>query len=94
MTHHDVVQNYTGTMAKLAEDIGNLRYDALAEFLRLLSAKVAQDGAKDAGRDRAQLASALQDSAAELAASADNIKKAWQIAKPFMPEEEDKSTRG
>ncbi len=74
-------------MAELVEDIGNLRYDALAEFLRLLSAKVALDGAQDAGRGRAQLASALQGSAAELTASADKIQKAWRIAKPFMPEE-------
>lgn len=74
-------------MAELVEDIGNLRYDALAEFLRLLSAKVAQDGEKDASRGRSQLASALQGSAVELAASADYMQKAWRIAKPFMPEE-------
>ena len=87
MIHYDAVQNYTGSLAELAEDVGNLRYEALAEFLQLLSAKVAQDAEKDAGRGRAQLASALQDSAAELTASADHMQKAWRIAKPFMPEE-------
>jgi len=92
MTHRDAVQNYTGTLAELAEDIGNLRYDALAELLQLLSVKIGQDGQKDAGRGRAQLAAALQDSAKELAASAGHIERAWRVAKPFMPE--DKPTRG
>lgn len=87
MTHHEAVQNYTGSLAELAEDVGNLRYDALADFLRLLSAKVAQDAEKDAGRGRAQLASALQGSTAELTAAAEKIEKAWRIAKPFMPED-------
>ena len=87
MIHYDAVQNYTGSLAELAEDVGNLRYDALAEFLQILSAKVAQDGIKDAGHGRAQLASALQGGAAELTASADQIQKAWRIAKPFMPED-------
>ena len=84
MVHHGAVQNYAGSLAELATDVGNLRYDALAEFLTLLSAKIAEDGQKDAGRGRAQLAAALQNSAAELVASAKHIEKAWQVAKPFM----------
>ena len=93
MTHYDAVQNYAGSLAALAEDIGNLRYDALAEFLTLLAAKIAQDGQKDAGRGRSQLAAVLHSSAAELAASAEHIEKAWQVAKPFMLAE-DGLTRG
>ena len=33
MIHKEVVEKYDGTMIELAEDIGNLRYDALVEFL-------------------------------------------------------------
>ena len=84
MVHHDAVQSYAGTLAELAADVGNLRYDALAEFLRLLAAKITEDGQKDADRGRVQLAAALQNSAVELAASAKRIEKAWQVAKPFM----------
>jgi hypothetical protein len=69
---------YEGGYPKLADDLGNLRYDALAEFLELLAAKIDRDAGADAGRGRAQLA-------AELQAAAERIARAWRICKPFMP---------
>lgn len=68
---------YEGGLDKLVEDVGNLRYDALEEFLRQLSHKLARDGAADANRGRAKLA-------AELHGAADHIAAAWRICKPFM----------
>jgi hypothetical protein len=68
---------YEGGPAKLAEDLGNLRYDALAAFLVLLAAKIDLDGDADLGRNRHQLAT-------ELKAAADHITQAWKICKPFM----------
>ena len=84
MTHQPNVQNYSGTLSELAEDVGNLKYDALAGFLYLLAEKVERDGSKDRERGRVRLASALQDCAAHLAASATEADKAWRIAKPFI----------
>ncbi len=93
MTHYDAVQNYAGTLTELAGDIGDLRYDALVEFLTLLSAKLALDAEKDAARGRARLAAALQNGAAELSAAA-QIESAWRIAKPFMPGAEPEAAEG
>ncbi len=87
MIHYSTVQNYTGTLTELAEDISNLRYDALAELLELLSAKIERDGEKDKARGRAQLAQALQESTDGLAKAAVTMQKAWRIAEPFMPPE-------
>ena len=86
MTHFDNIAGYSGTLSELAEDVGDLKYDALAEFLRLLAAKVERDGLKDRERGRGRLASALQGCADHLAASAAEAGEAWLVAKPFMPE--------
>ena len=40
MVHRERVEGYTGTLAELAEDLGNLRYDSLGQFLELLAAKL------------------------------------------------------
>jgi hypothetical protein len=68
---------YEGGYPKLADDLGNLRYDALADFLELLAAKIDRDAAADAGRGRQQLAAELKD-------AAEHIARAWRICKPFM----------
>ncbi|MCC3405754.1 MAG: hypothetical protein JGK17_09210 [Microcoleus sp. PH2017_10_PVI_O_A] len=47
MIHPQNVEKYAGNLTELAEDVGNLKYDALAEFLHVLSAKIEKDGAKD-----------------------------------------------
>jgi hypothetical protein len=39
MIHTSEVINYPGSMEELAEEIGNLKYDALARFLELLAKK-------------------------------------------------------
>jgi len=69
--------NYDGGLDKLATDLGNLRYDALGEFLEKLSVKIAKDADADEGRERHLLAK-------QLAYSAKHIKNAWKICEPFM----------
>ena len=32
MRHKDIIDNYDGSMEQLAESIGDLKYDALAQF--------------------------------------------------------------
>lgn len=76
MKHNDKV-NYAGGFDQLATDLGNLRYDALGEFLQKLSDKIAKDAKADEGRERYQLAH-------QLAYSAKHIKNAWKICEPFM----------
>jgi hypothetical protein len=70
MNHQADVKRYPGTLADLAEEIGDLRYDALAEFLRLLHAKLDRDASKDDGRGRARLAASLRAAAHPLGEAA------------------------
>ena len=56
MIHKNKVEKYAGTMEGLAEEIGNLKYDALAGSLKLLSGKIKRDGDKDGVRGRVKLA--------------------------------------
>lgn len=74
---HDSKINYQGGLNQLAEDLGNLRYDALGEFLELLALKIEKDAGADEGRERYQLAK-------QLTYSAKHIKNAWEICEPFM----------
>ena len=87
MIHYGEVKRYAGSMNELAEDIGNLRYDALADFLNLLAAKIEHDGDKDRARKRLKLANELHSSADSLRTSATAIDRAWVICKPFMPKD-------
>ncbi|MEL6721407.1 MAG: hypothetical protein AAFP82_22095 [Bacteroidota bacterium] len=83
MIHKSTVENYLGTMEGLAEEIGDLQYDALATFLECLANKIQKDGDKDKGRGRIKLASHLHDCSEQLRACK-SIDKAWVICKPHM----------
>jgi hypothetical protein len=78
MRHASAV-NYPGGLQQLATDLGNLRYDSLAQFLSLLSEQMDQDGDADLGRNRPKLAGHLH-------RAADEIARVWQLCKPFMTE--------
>ena len=84
MKHKSWIKNYEGNFEKLAEEIGDLRYDTLAEFLELLGKKIEIDGQKDNSRGRTKLANSLQGSAKALIESSKNIKEAWRICEPYM----------
>ena len=71
--------------AALAEVLGDLKYDQLAEFLDHLSKKMATDAEKDRLRGRTQLALALYRAAHHIESSSEAIDKAWEICEPFMP---------
>ena len=73
-----------GGFEKLAEDLGNLRYDKLALFLQLLQKKVQIDAQKDKGRGRKKLAVQLNAAATALGIASDQITNAWVTSKPFM----------
>lgn len=84
MIHRSEITNYSGTMEELAEEIGNLKYDALARFLELLAHKIEADGKKDESRGRVQLSGNLYKTAEKLLESKTYIEKAWVICKPYM----------
>jgi hypothetical protein len=84
MVHRTEVARYPGTLAELVEEAGNLRYDALAELLRLLQTKLERDASQDERRGRARLAAALRAAASPLADAARGIQEAWRICEPHM----------
>ena len=84
MKHPATVENYPGTLKQLAEEIGDLRYDALASFLSLLADKIQSDGDKDHSRNRVQLAKQLYYCSSALNEAKIAIDKAWGISEPYM----------
>lgn len=71
----------------LAEQVGNLRYDALVEFFGYLSAKMERDAEADLGRGRSKLALCLSNTSIYLDKAKRSIDAAWKICEPHMKEE-------
>ncbi|MCI0702131.1 MAG: hypothetical protein L0241_13695 [Planctomycetia bacterium] len=84
MKHVDHIERYPGTLLELAEELGNLRYDALAAFLVALAAKLGTDAVQDTERGRTHLATELRAASGALSAAASAIDKAWTICEPHM----------
>ena len=84
MIHREHIDRYPGTLADLASELGDLRYDSLAVFLRELAAKLERDSAADAGRGRPKLAASLQEAAEGVKTAAAAIDRAWAISAPHM----------
>jgi len=83
MKHSNYVKGYDGPHEQLAEEIGDLYYDSLADLLRLLADKINRDGNMDAARGRSKLAGALHDCSSHLQQAAEAVDLAWEICKPY-----------
>ena len=83
MIHKNSIEKYAGTMEELAEEIGDLKYNALSEFLELLADKIQLDGTKDNSRNRLKLAKHLHDCSDQLRQAQLSIDKAWVICEPY-----------
>lgn len=75
-------------MKVLAEMIGDLHYESLAELFKHLAEKVEFDGEKDCLNCREVLGNTLILASAHIYLSYVEMKKAWQISKPFMKDAE------
>lgn len=84
MEHKKTVEKYDGSLKELAEDIGDLHYEVLNEFLGHLRDKLYKDSAKDKEAGRKKLAKALKKAANSINDSQDGIFEAWLISKPYM----------
>jgi len=82
MIHKTEIEHYS--LSDLAEKLGNLRYDTLAEFLFLLSEKIKKDGEKDETRGRDQLGKLLFYASHRINLSSNEIQTAWKICEPFI----------
>lgn len=66
-------------MKMLAEMIGDLDYETLADLLKYLYDKLQKDGQKDIDGGRTSLGNELLDAAFSVDAASSHIEKAWQI---------------
>lgn len=71
-------------MKVVAEAIGDLHYETLAELLAHLHDKIETDAFYDYVGDRPYLSIHLGDAAEYLGRAARSIQQAWQISKPHM----------
>jgi hypothetical protein len=73
-------------MKELAEMIGDLHYESLAQFIGELANKISLDAHKDEGSGKEMLSEQLYTVAGYLAKASIHSEFAWQISKPFMQE--------
>lgn len=71
-------------MKLLAEAIGDLHYETLAELFNYLASKLASDAIKDAKGGRYSLATELNGASHYIDKAFNHIETAWLISKPFM----------
>ncbi|WP_444926770.1 hypothetical protein ACJJI4_01220 [Microbulbifer sp. TRSA002] len=86
MKHTSKVKGFDGELNQLAENVGDLFYDSLSEFLSDLSEKLENDSKADYGRGRKVLAKELHESSVSLRLASENISRAWDICSPFVDE--------
>ena len=82
--HTHTIIKYNGTLEELSENIGDLYYDSLSEFLQLLSQKLEKDYLKDREKERIKLANFLKEASENIKNSASNISDAWDICEPYI----------
>jgi hypothetical protein len=85
MKHTRQVTHFSGNHHQLAEQIGDLYYDSLAELLWKLGEKLERDAGADLKRNRTKLAAELGTAADHLYVVAERIAAAWLICTPFVP---------
>lgn len=91
---HKTSLKYYPDFQSLAEEIGDLRYDALEAFLHHLALKLKKDSEADAKRGRPQLAGNLMNASNYLEISAIEIGRAWKICAPYMEDGLPGDTKG
>lgn len=81
---HKASLKYYPNLESLAQEIGDLRYDALEVFLHHLALKLKKDSEANAKSGRPQLANNLMNASNYLEISAIKIGRAWKICAPYL----------
>lgn len=85
MKHQTQIDGFESLEA-LAEQIGNLRYDALIEFMAELEKKLMRDSLADNQRGRPKLSAHLHRSRYFIGEARVEMERAWKICEPYMRE--------
>ncbi|MBC6995363.1 hypothetical protein QWY85_00290 [Neolewinella lacunae] len=86
--HKDYIEHYRGKSKLLADNIGNLRYDALSDLIEKITNKLYEDGLADKKRRRVKLASTLFNASKLINEGKVEIEESWRISKPFISDYE------
>lgn len=83
MKQTEDVPNFVGNLRQLAEEIGDLYYDSLAELFWRLGEKLERDASSAHRCDRMKLTAELAAAADHLYVAAERIAAAWLICEPY-----------
>jgi len=86
MKHTSRVKDYDGSNKELANQVGDLFYDSMSEFLVYLAQKIRTDGEKDHARGRVKLATELFACSDNILTASKNVSTAWKICEPYVEE--------
>lgn len=85
MKHQTQINGFE-SLEVLAEQIGNLRYDALIEFMTGLEKKLMRDSLADNERGRPMLSMHLHRARYSIGEARVEMERAWKICEPYMRE--------
>ena len=85
--HPTGVEGWSGTLEELAQAIGKMRYDQVAEFVRYFARHTESEAEKDATDGKVMLSSKLFSASKYLYLAQVGYDQAWKICKPYMKEE-------
>lgn len=77
-------------MKEVAEAAGDLHYEPLSELYHHLAVKLNKDAKRDASDSKVNLSIELMNAAHYTELAYLNLRRAWQISKPFMEPENKK----
>ena len=84
---HKTDIDYKDGLGSIAEDLADLRYDKLENFLEYFRDKVEKDAVADHERGRTKLSASLHMTAKALGEAKDHMAEAWRLSKPYMKED-------
>ena len=84
--HTQTIKSLDIDNKKLAQEIGDLYYDSLADFLKELANKLKEDATADQNRGRKKLATNLFNASNHIEQASKEIDTAWNICKPYVEE--------
>ena len=79
MKHTNKIKSCDIDNKQLAEEIGDLFYDSLSDFLKELSLKLEKDSIADNGRDRVKLSQSLSNASKLIKEASLEIEEAWKV---------------
>lgn len=87
--HPTCVHKYVGTLEQLADDVENMSYDAVVEFLDHLANALFRRSQNDYRNNKGSLSMYLDNAAFKIAAASYVMEDAWEICEPYMNKEDD-----